>query len=249
MDCVVLKVGGHEIDQPLFLDELVKALRGLGDLGRVIVHGGGKEIADLQEKLGLEPQFLDGLRVTDEASLAVVEMVLSGRVNKRLVARLVAAGIPALGVSGVDLGLLRVEKMAHPAGDLGWVGEIVEVNAGPLSLLLDRGIVPVVSPVSLGLDGHSYNVNADQAAFALARSLQAERLVFISNVPGVLVDGEVAARLTAQEVDALIGSGKIGGGMIPKVRSALEAVHGGVRAVQITNLAGLSNGQGTKIIA
>jgi acetylglutamate kinase len=248
MDCVVLKVGGHEIDQPLFLDGLVQAVRGLGDVGKVVVHGGGKEIADLQGRLGLEPRFIDGLRVTDEKSLAVAEMVLSGRVNKRLVARLLAAGVPALGMSGVDMGLIRVEKMKHPAGDLGWVGRIVEVKAEPLRPLLAQGIVLVVSPISLGLDGRTYNVNADQAAFALAQSLRAAQLVFVSNVPGVLVDGAQVARLTAQEVGRLIDGGKISGGMVPKVRSALEAVRGEVQAVRITDLAGLGNGMGTEIV-
>jgi acetylglutamate kinase len=249
MECFVLKVGGHEIDQPLFLGELVQTIRDLSDVGRVVVHGGGKEIADLQGRLGLEPRFIDGLRVTDDASLAVAEMVLSGQVNKRLVARLVAAGVPALGMSGVDMGLIRVEKMEHPAGDLGWVGRIVEVEADPLRPLLAQGVVPVVSPISLGLDGHTYNVNADQAALGLARSLRAAMLVFISNVPGVLVDGQQVARLTAQEVGGLIDSGKISGGMVPKVRSALEAVRDGVRAVRITDLAGLRNGMGTEIVA
>jgi acetylglutamate kinase len=249
MGCVVLKVGGHEIDQPLFLDELVQAIRELDGVGKVVVHGGGKEIADLQGRLGLEPRFIDGLRVTDEESLAVAEMVLSGRVNKRLVARLVAAGVPALGLSGVDMGLIRAERMKHPAGDLGWVGRIVEVEAEALRPLLAQGIIPVVSPISLGLDGHTYNVNADQAAFALARSLRAAQLVFISNVPGVLVDGELAARLTAQEVGRLIDGGKINGGMVPKARSALEALRGGVRVVRITDLAGLRNGAGTEIAA
>ncbi|MFQ5858876.1 MAG: acetylglutamate kinase, partial [Anaerolineae bacterium] len=132
---VVLKVGGGQADDEAFLDALSQTVAQMEE-HVVIVHGGGKEIAWLQQALGLTPQYVEGLRVTDDEGLAVVEMVLSGRVNKRLVTRLTAAGVKALGLSGVDLGLLRVEKMMHPAGDLGWVGRVVEVDAEPLQMLL-----------------------------------------------------------------------------------------------------------------
>ncbi len=187
------------------------------------------------------------MRVTDDESLKVAEMVLSGLVNKRLVARLVAADVPAVGLSGVDWGLIRVEKMTHPAGDLGWVGRIVEVYPGGLQTLIEQGVVPVVSPISLGLDGRTYNVNADHAALAVAVALQAEALVFVSNVPGVLIEGQLAPRLTVDEVEPLIEEGKIHGGMVPKVRSALEAVAGGVQEVRITDLDGLRRGSGTVV--
>jgi acetylglutamate kinase len=249
MEIFVLKIGGHEIDDPVFLDGVVEAVRSLGGVGRVIVHGGGKEIADLQNRLGLTPRFIDGLRVTDEDSLAVAEMVLSGRVNKRLVARLVAAGIPAVGLSGVDMGLVRVERMVHPAGDLGRVGRVVAVRGEVLLPWLAAGLVPVVSPISLGLDGATYNVNADQVALALARALEARALVFVSNVPGVLVDGVQVPRLTAEQMEVLIAGGQINGGMVPKARAALEAVRGGVRAVRITDLHGLGASLGTEVVA
>jgi acetylglutamate kinase len=199
----VIKVGGNELDDPAFVQGLVEAVRDLSEPA-LLVHGGGKEIRTLQERLGLEPQYVDGLRVTDVESLAVVEMVLAGRVNKRLVAALTAAGVDAFGMSGVDRGAVKAEKLEHPAGDLGWVGRV-------------------------------------------ARELAAEVLVFVSNVPGVLVDGRLVECIIPPQADALIADGTIAGGMIPKVRSALDAVAGGVAAVRITNLDGLAGGMGTVV--
>lgn len=249
-ETVVLKVGGNEIDDEQFLDGLVEAIGALREQAApVLVHGGGKEIARLQAALGLESRFVEGLRVTDEASLAVVEMVLSGTVNKRLVARLVGRGIPAVGVSGVDGGLLRVRRLNHPAGDLGWVGEVTAADPKLLRLLLGEGIVPVVSPISLGPEGRSYNVNADHAARALALALGAASLAFVTNVPGVLLDGKVVARLTASEAQALIAQGTIAGGMVPKVRAALDVVAAGLGEVRIVDLEGLRVGGGTRLYA
>lgn len=249
MERIVLKVGGNELDDPVFMAGLVTALRFLRQsYGVALVHGGGKAIAQLQERLNLQPLFVDGLRVTDDASLDVAEMVLSGQVNKRLVGRLVAEGIPALGISGVDNGLFRVVKMAHQQYDLGWVGDIITTQPNEVRLLMDHGLTPVVSPISLGLDGHTYNVNADHAAAALARALDAHELVFVSNVPGVLSGsgaGKCLPLLTPPQVEALIGSGEVRGGMVPKVRSALQALEAGVARVRITNLDGLCAGGGT----
>jgi acetylglutamate kinase len=210
----------------------------------------------LQERLSLQPRFVDGLRVTDDASLDVAEMVLSGLVNKRLVARLVSTGIPAIGLCGVDNGLLRVVKMKHDTQDLGWVGDIVETHPAEVEALLALGVTPVISPISLGVDGHTYNVNADHAASALACALRAQELVFVSNVPGVLIGrdgvpgagaggGRCVEALTTAEVETLIASGEISGGMVPKVRSALEALETGVPRVRITNLEGLASDGGT----
>jgi acetylglutamate kinase len=210
----------------------------------VIVHGGGKEIADLQLKFGLTPRFVEGLRVTDETSLAIAEMVLSGRVNKRIVAALLNAGADAIGLSGVDRGVVRVEKMQHPAGDLGRVGQVVAVRGEVLSDFVARRIVPVVSPISLGPEG-AYNVNADSVACAIASVLNANAVVFVTNVAGVIHDGRVIPSLTANEAEALVKTQVIKGGMIPKVRAALSAIAGGARAARITNLDGLSNGGGT----
>lgn len=257
MERVVLKIGGNELDDVAFVDGLVDALRQLRGSSEVaVVHGGGKAIAGLQARLHLQPRFVDGLRVTDDESLDVAEMVLSALVNKRLVGRLVTEGIPSVGLSGVDSGLFRVVKMNHQQHDLGWVGQIQETHVEVVDALLGRGITPVVSPISLGLDGHTYNVNADHAAAALACALGAGELVFVSNVPGVLGEcvtaggaaGEAGAcipALTPAEVEDMVASGAIHGGMVPKVRSALHALEAGVPQVRITDLDGLCANGGT----
>jgi acetylglutamate kinase len=240
---LVIKVGGNEIDDASFLTGLARAVGAMQD-APVIVHGGGKEIAELQVKLGLTPHFVEGLRVTDDTSLAIAEMVLSGRVNKRIVAALVNAGVDAIGLSGVDRGVVRVEKMVHPAGDLGRVGKVVGVRGEVLQDYIAHHIVPVISPISLGLEG-AYTVNADSVACAIARALSASALVFVTNVAGVIQNERVIPALTSRETDALIKSQVIRGGMIPKVRAALDAISGGAHTARITNLEGLGNGGGT----
>jgi acetylglutamate kinase len=246
---LVVKVGGNELDDPAFVERLAAALAAMRPVP-VLVHGGGKEIGVVQRALGGEPRFVDGLRVTDEYALAAAEMVLCGQVSTRLTAALLRAGADAQGLSGVDRGLLRVVKAAHPAGDLGRVGTPRAVRADVLRGLLDAGVLPVIAPVSLGDDG-TYNVNADEAAGAIAAALGDAEVVFVTNVPGVLSGGALLAHLTADQVEALIGDGTISGGMIPKVRSALTALAAGVRSARITNLAGLAGlgpGQGTRIM-
>ncbi|MEZ4861215.1 MAG: acetylglutamate kinase [Caldilineaceae bacterium] len=248
---IVLKVGGNELDDENFLFGLTQAVKKVLSDGNlpVIVHGGGKAIADYQKKLGLPTAFIEGLRVTDDASLDVAEMVLSGLMNKRIVRALVHADIMAAGISGVDAGTIYVEKMWHPLGDLGRVGEIKDVDTQLLQTLLKGHIVPVVSPISFGaLDALSYNVNADHAATAVAAKLGAIKLIFISNVPGILVAGRLVRAVTASQAEQWIEEGIITGGMIPKVRSATEAVRNGVAQAVITNLAGVQEGEGTGII-
>lgn len=245
----LIKIGGAELENGPILDELVHALTPLLRQGpMVVVHGGGSDIARLQERLGLEPCFIDGLRVTDSECMDVAEMVLSGSVNKRLTARLVQHGVRALGISGVDGGLLRARQLAHPKGDLGRVGEITSVDAGCLRDLIAQGFTPIVSPISLGDDGCPFNVNADHAALAIASALRAPEMVFLTNVPGVLREGKVLRELTAQHAADMIDQGVITGGMIPKVRSALAAIEGGVSAARITDLAGLAANTGTWVI-
>lgn len=244
---LVLKVGGNEIDDANFLTGFASAVAKMDDTP-VIVHGGGKEIADLQVKLGLTPRFVEGLRVTDDASLAIAEMVLSGRVNKRIVAAMLSAGADAIGLSGMDRALIRVEKLQHPSGDLGRVGKVVRVRGEVLCDFTARKIVPVVSPISLGDEG-AYNVNADSVACAVAAALNADAVVFVTNVSGVIQNDQVIPSLTAREAESLIKSKVIFGGMIPKVRAALDAVAGGAKAARITNLDGLSNGSGTVLSA
>ena len=243
---LVLKVGGNEIDDANFLRGFANAVAKMSETP-VIVHGGGKEIADLQLRFGLTPRFVEGLRVTDETSLAIAEMVLAGRVNKRIVVALIAAGADAIGLSGVDRGIVRVEKMQHPAGDLGRVGKIVGVRGDVVGEFIAQKVVPVISPISLGDEG-AYNVNADSVACAIASALSADAVVFVTNVAGVMADDKVVPSLTAREAESLIKSQVIKGGMIPKVRAALDAVAGGARAARITNLEGLINGSGTIVM-
>ena len=246
MTILVLKIGGNEIDDPAFVAELARVVAGMRPVP-VLVHGGGKEIGAIQRALGGEPRFLGGLRLTDEYALQAAEMVLCGLVNPRLVVALLAAGADAQGLSGVDRGLIRVERQLHPDGDLGHVGRPVAVRAEVLRGLLDALVVPVVAPISLGPDG-VYNVNADEAAGAVAAALGDAEVVFVTNVPGVLVDGVVAPQLTQAKIAALIANGTINGGMIPKVRAALTALEAGVHSARITNLAGLGQGSGTVIV-
>ena len=240
----VFKIGGNELSDPAFLAGLAQAVA-VTDGPIAIVHGGGKAIADLQAKLGLETVKVDGLRVTDAASLAAAQMVLSGQVNKQIVAALLAAGVDAVGLSGVDGGLLRCRKKRHPTADLGLVGEIVQVRVELMEMLAERGVTAVISPISLGLDGRIYNVNADEAATAVALALHADSLHFISNVSGVLQDGAVFPSLTPAQTEQLIADGVINGGMIPKVRAALAAIEQGIPQARIGNLDGLIQAVGT----
>jgi acetylglutamate kinase len=243
----VLKIGGQELDDRDFVRQLGQAVAAL-DESPILVHGGGKEVRQLQERLGVEPQYIDGLRVTDEQSLDIVQMVLVGRVNKRVVASMSMAGVDAFGMSGVDRASVKAEKLEHPGGDLGQVGRVVEVRNEVFERLLEDGVTPVLSPICFGADGSMFNVNADHVALAVAVAVQAEALVFVSNVPGVLRDDEVISHLTATEVEQLIKEKVIVDGMVPKTRSALAAVDGGVQAVRITNLEGLKAGTGTTIV-
>ena len=247
---VLLKVGGNDIDDAVFLAEFVEiAAQMHRQAPLVIVHGGGKEIGSLHERMGVDFEIVEGLRVTTYDSLRLVKMVLGGLVNNRLTRWLVNAGVDALGVSGIDAGLVRVEPLRPGGQDIGFVGRVVKVRVDALQRWLAAGFLPVISPVSLGIDGHSYNVNADQVASGIAAAAGARRLVFISNVPGVLIDGALAPRLTIDEISQHIASGQIAGGMIPKVRSAVDAVHDGVAEAVITNLTGLRGGSGTAIVA
>ena len=246
---LVLKIGGNQVEDEDFLTGFVAAVRELlADHAVIVVHGGGKEIAGLHNQLGVSFETIEGLRATSEESLRLVEMVLNGVVNTRLVRALVNGGVDAVGLSGVDLGLVRVAPLSVNGRSLGRVGAVQRVNGEALLQLLDIGITPVISPVSLGEDGLSYNVNADHVAAGVARSVEAVRLVFVSNVPGVQVTSRTMRALTVKQIEGLIADGHITGGMIPKVRSATEAVLSGVYQAVITDLAGLAKDGGTAII-
>ena len=244
---IVIKISGHELDSPEYVAEFAQVIHAL-DAPTVIVHGGGKEISTLQKQLNIEPRFVDGVRVTDADSLALVEMVLCGTVNKRLTRVLVNAGVNAVGISGVDGGMISAAKMYHESVDMGFTGEVTAVRVDLLLNLLELGMTPVVAPICLG-ETSNFNVNGDHVAGALAAAVEAERLVFLSNVAGVLKDDQVIESLTPQQTDALIADGMIFGGMIPKVRTALGALDAGVNQAVITDLRGLRENGGTVFTA
>ncbi len=244
---IVIKVSGSDLDDVAFSRRLAEALAAEARAGSrpLLVHGGGKEITELLRALNIESRFADGLRVTDAPTRDVALMVLAGLANKRMVAHVLGAGAQAMGLSGVDGRLLEVRRLSD---ELGFVGKPVAVNAALLESLLDQRIVPVINPMSIGAagDGEIYNVNADHAAGAIAAALDARMLTFVTNVPGVLDGGKtLIPQLSAAETEALIASGVISGGMIPKVRTCLEALAAAVKQVRITNLDGLATGGGT----
>ncbi len=242
----VLKIGGNQLDDPAFIADLAQAVKHMADLP-VIVHGGGKGIKSLQEKFGIQARFIGGLRVTDAVTMEIVALSLVGQANINLVAALTNAGIDAQGFNGADRGLLRAEPMTHPDGDLGRVGRIVSVRGDVIREALAAKVVPVIAPVALGLDGGFFNVNADQAAGAVAAAIGAEQVVFLTNVPGVLRDGQPLDHVTQGEAQALIANGVAKEGMAVKLEAALNALSGGVRQAIITNLEGIDTKIGTTV--
>jgi acetylglutamate kinase len=200
----------------------------------IVVHGGGPEITYTMESLGRVPEFVDGVRITGREDVKLVEMVLTGRINTELVSLLNQSSSHAVGVSGKDAGLLRARKISGEGGrDLGMVGEVTHVNHELLEVLLDKKYVPVVSPVGLGEDGEGYNINGDSAAAEIAIALKAEKLIYLTDVAGILENGELVSEMSASELRARLASGEIRGGMVPKARSVLRAIEGGVARVHI----------------
>ena len=230
---VVIKYGGHAMDKPELSEAFATDLAHLAGQGMrlVVVHGGGPQISALLTRLQIESRFVDGLRVTDEATMRAVEMVLCGQVNKAVVSAFARHGARAAGISGRDGGLLRA-RPKNPA--LGLVGEVTAVDPALPRCLLEAGFVPVVAPVASGPDGEALNINADTAAGALAGALAAEYFVLISDVPGVLnADGRLIPGLNRAEITRLKEDGVISGGMIPKVDCCVEAIEEGVTSVHI----------------
>jgi len=205
----------------------------------VVVHGGGPQIEQLLGRLGKKGEFVQGMRVTDEETMDVVEMVLGGQVNKEVVTLINQAGGRAVGLTGQDGAFIRAKKMLvtgkdNDLVDIGQVGEIASIDPGVISALEDGGFIPVVAPIGVGENGESYNINADLVAGKLAEVLKAEKLVVLTNTPGVLdKNGKLLTGLTPKMVDALFADGTIFGGMLPKISSALDAAKNGVRSVHI----------------
>lgn len=230
---VVVKFGGNAMGDDEAMDSFARdiVLMRLVGVNPVVVHGGGPMINAMLKKLGIESEFVRGKRVTDKATVEVVEAVLSGLVNKRIVQAINAQGGKAVGISGKDATLMICDQ-EDP--DLGFVGTPVEMNPGVVQTLFDAEMIPVIAPLGAGRDGATLNVNGDTAAGAIAASLEADRLLLLTDVAGVKnAEGEVVTELTPETVVEMTDSGVIAGGMIPKTETALKAIEGGVRAVVI----------------
>jgi acetylglutamate kinase len=244
---IVIKYGGNAmVDEELkrgFARDVV--LMKLVGMNPVVVHGGGPQIGNLLERIGKKSEFVDGLRVTDRETIDVVEMVLGGLVNKSIVALINAQGGRAVGLSGKDGGMIQARKLLLRQSqsdnegeviDIGQVGEIEQINPEVVDTLDKANFIPVIAPIGAGADGEAYNINADTVAGSLAVTLKAEKLILLTNTPGVLnSDDQLLERLSETEAQDLIRQGVISGGMLPKVQCALEAVVGGVRTATISD--------------
>lgn len=235
---MVVKYGGsamidEELKKTVIEDVVLLKLIGFKP---IIVHGGGKEINRWVDKVGMKTRFVNGLRVTDEDTMELAEMVLAS-VNKSLVSKVQTLGVKAVGISGKDGGLLKVKKKQTGGEDIGFVGEVDYVDPKILKDLLEKDFLPIVFPVGMDRDGVSYNINADEAASGIARALKAEKLVYLSDVEGVMLDPEDPDSLISQiytnEARDLIDNGIISGGMIPKINNCIEAIENGVSRIHI----------------
>ena len=235
---IVVKYGGsamvdEELKKRVIQDVTLLKLVGFKP---IIVHGGGKDISRMVERVGMTPQFVNGLRVTDAETMEIVEMVLN-RVNKGLVQLVESLGVRAIGISGKDGGLLQVEKKYSDGKDIGFVGQVKNVNAQILWDLLEKDFLPVICTVGLDDEFQSYNINADDAACAIAQAMEAEKLAFLTDIEGVYKDPKdpetLISELTVTEAKALITDGYIGGGMLPKLQNCIDAIESGVSRVHI----------------
>jgi acetylglutamate kinase len=240
---IVVKFGGNAmVDAALqasFARDVV--LLKLVGMDPVVVHGGGPQIEQLLKQLGIRSEFVQGMRVTDAATMDVVEMVLGGAVNKDIVTLINQAGGRAVGLTGQDGAFIRARKLLMPSRekpaellDIGQVGEIESIDPGVIDSLEQGGFIPVVAPIGVGADGLSYNINADLVAGKLAEVLRAEKLVLLTNTPGVLDEqGKLLTGVTPKQIDAMVAAGTLSGGMLPKIASALDAARAGVKSVHI----------------
>ncbi len=242
----VIKYGGHAMGDPALAQDFaedVVLLKAVG-INPIVVHGGGPQIGAMLKKLGVESSFVDGLRVTDAETAKVAEMVLSGAINKEIVGWIAKAGGTAVGISGKDGGFVRAEKVSRTtrdpdsnierAVDLGFVGEPAAINRTVLDTLSNAGMIPVIAPIGVGADGHTYNINADTMAGAIAAAIGAKRLFLLTDVAGVLSkDGALLTDLDPAKIAALKADGTATGGMIPKLDTCIAAIEGGVEGAVI----------------
>lgn len=236
---LVVKYGGNAMIDDRLKEQVMQDVALLHYVGirPILVHGGGPEISALMKQMGHEPTFVGGLRVTDAATMEIVEMALAGKTNKGIVALLNRQGAKAVGLSGKDANLIVARKRVSPKGDLGFVGEITQINAEFLHLLADNGYVPVISSVAIGEDGESYNVNADHAAGAIAAEVKAAKLIMLTDVEGLYADFQDKSSLIS-EMDAgrareMLATGAAEKGMIPKLEACITAIEGGVERAHL----------------
>ncbi len=243
---IVVKYGGNAMVDKQLQDSFARdlVLLKLVGVNPVVVHGGGPQIGELLDKLNISSEFVDGMRVTDSATMDVVEMVLGASVNKQIVSNINSHGGKAIGVTGKDGGLIRARKLSVTRNDpdlqqseiidIGHVGEVEQIDTEVIEVIQNSHFIPVIAPIGVGSDGASYNINADLVAGKLAEVLQAEKLILLTNVEGLLdKEGRILTGLSTKEVDALIEDGTIHGGMLPKIRYALDAVKGGCSSSHI----------------
>lgn len=235
---IVVKYGGSAMSNEQLQRNVIKDVTLLKLVGfkPIIVHGGGKEISRWVGKVGMEPRFVNGLRVTDAETMEIAEMVLN-KVNKGLVSMVQELGVKAVGVSGKDGGLLKVEKKYSDGQDIGYVGEVTQVNPKVLYDLLEKDFLPIVAPIGMDEGFSTYNINADDAACAIAKAVGADKLVFLTDIEGLYKDindkSSFISRITASDAEALIAGGLIGGGMLPKLNNCTSAIENGVNRVHI----------------
>ena len=243
---IVIKYGGNAMVEDALKHNFARdiVLMKLVGMNPIVVHGGGPQIGELLERLNIESKFVNGMRVTDNATMDVVEMVLGGQVNKQIVSLINQQGGQAIGLSGKDGNLIKASKLAVTQNsaamasseiiDIGHVGQVDEINVDLLNSLTANHLIPVIAPIGVGSDGATYNINADLVAGELAAVMSAEKLILLTNVPGLLdKQDQVLTGLTASRVDELIADGTITGGMLPKISCALDAVKGGAKSAHI----------------
>jgi len=236
---VVIKYGGSAMIDDMIKETVIQdiILMKLVGINPVIVHGGGPDINKALKQMDKQSEFVNGLRVTDRETMEIVEMVLAGKVNKSIVSHIQNQGINAVGISGKDGATLQTEKKLVNGMDVGFVGEVVNVNTKLITTLIEQDFIPVIAPIGIDKEGNSYNINADYAAVAVAGALNAQKLVFLTDVEGVLKDvsdsSSIISRLSIKDVDQYIKNGIISGGMIPKVECCVQGVKKGVKTVHI----------------